>query len=243
LPRGSPPNGLSSYKTWVPSAANDYFVVLGRGSITIADTIVMTGNMNILGTLSGSVFSYTLQEDATLAIKLSGNTVFSFAVAGAVRLGNDGIAAALVVTLNSGIPSNLGFTMNASFVLELNTTGQPQPFFVPNVGAINIPANQIILVHGDGHLYGETRPQGGHGDVRADAANVQLFGQVLAKANHSGVMSREILTLRGESAIRADEEKLLGDQRVERGDVGRQLRVPEPALELHDLRIRRSDED
>jgi hypothetical protein len=152
VPRGSPPNGLTNYKTWVPFVANDYFVVLGRGSITIADTIVMTGNMNILGTLSGSTFRYTLQEDATLAIKVNGNTVFSFGVAGAVELGNDGVAAALAVTLTSAIPSNLGFTLNAGFVLELNTTGQEKQFFVPNVGAIVIPGDQIVLVHANGHL-------------------------------------------------------------------------------------------
>jgi hypothetical protein len=53
---------------------------------------------------------------------------------------------------------------------------------------------------------------------------------------------RQVLGLGAQLPVGAGEEQVLGDERVERGDVGGELRGADARLERHDLRVGRADE-
>ncbi len=123
IPNGPPANGLASYATWTPVLPNTaYFIVIGRGSVTLSNYFVLTGAVNITATLGASGFDFSLQANATLKVLLNGNAVLSFQAIGALQLSNAGVAAALSISYSEGFP---GFSLNAAFLLELNTTGAP----------------------------------------------------------------------------------------------------------------------
>ena len=140
IPDGAPATGLSNYSNWTPASPNVYFLVLGRGTVTVANSFTLSGNINIDAVVSSSSVSFTLDVNANLAVQLNGNTVFSFAVDGGLQLSNAGVAAVLELNVSSGVPSNLGFGLNASFMLELNTTST-----TVTLAGISLPAGQAMI--------------------------------------------------------------------------------------------------
>lgn len=96
----------------------------------------------------------------------------------------------------------------------------------------------------DGALdfHGETRPKRRHGDVRAHATHTELLRHVLTEPHGTGAMRGEVVTLGRKPAVRAREQKIVGNQCVERRDVRVELRSPESSLELDHLRVWTSDE-
>ncbi len=93
IPAGAPAGDLSNYSNWTPVNTNPYFLVLGRGTVNILNVYVLTGNLNILATESSSGVSFLLDVNATETVKLNGNTVFSYAVAGGIQFSSTGVAA------------------------------------------------------------------------------------------------------------------------------------------------------
>src|SRR5208283_2957907 len=59
---------------------------------------------------------------------------------GGLQLSNAGVAAVLDLNIAAGVPSNLGFSLNASFMLELNTTNN-----LVTLDNIQLPAGQAMI--------------------------------------------------------------------------------------------------
>src|SRR5262249_58032681 len=59
IPDGSPATGLPNYSDWTPAAANAYFLILGRGTVTVANAFTLSGNINIDAAVSGSSVRFT----------------------------------------------------------------------------------------------------------------------------------------------------------------------------------------
>jgi hypothetical protein len=82
---------------------------------------------------------------------------------------------------------------------------------------------------------GELRSQRHDGDVRPDASHAQLLRFMRSKPYESGSMRVEILRLRSDLSVRSGKQQVIGDQCVERPDVGVELRASNSCLELDDL--------
>ena len=113
IPSGAPVGRLSDYRTWVPNNNDPYFLVLGRGSVTILNAYTLTGNLNILATIGASGPSFLLDASTSETVALGGHTIFSFTTAGGIQLSKSGVAAALVLQPSGGVPSALGFGLSA----------------------------------------------------------------------------------------------------------------------------------
>src|SRR5262249_7581715 len=115
-----------------------------------AGSFTLTGNLNIEAVVSGSTVSFMLDANATMALTLNNTTIFSFTVTGGIRISNAGVAAALSIQRSGSLPSNLGFGLTASFLLELNTTSADVTF-----GSITVPhgpSNLFARIHATGDL-------------------------------------------------------------------------------------------
>ncbi|MGA2660187.1 MAG: hypothetical protein ABSH34_22030, partial [Verrucomicrobiota bacterium] len=147
IPNGPPAPGLSNYATWSPAQGEvntPYFIVIGRGSVTLGTCFVLTGAINITATLGASGFDFSLQADATLNIMLNGSSVLSFQASGGIQISHDGVAAALSISYSEGFP---GFTLSATFLLEMNTTGQ-----TVTLAGITVPAGTLAKIYATGDL-------------------------------------------------------------------------------------------
>jgi len=170
IPDGAPLTGLSNYSNWTPASPNIYFLVLGRGTVTVANSFTLSGNINIDADVSSSSVSFTLDVNANLAVQLNGNTVFSFAVDGGLQLSNAGVAAVLDLNVSSGVPSNLGFALNASFMLELNTTQN-----AVTLAGISLPAGQaMIAASGDMKFLGGVVDLSGTFDFTVNSSSLTV---------------------------------------------------------------------
>ena len=106
--------------------------------------------------ISPSQVSFTLDANAQMAVNINGNTVFSFQVSGGLQISNAGVAAALSMNFASGftLPSSLGFGLNATFLLELNTTNAPVAFPIADITVPVDPSghNLFAEIQGTGDL-------------------------------------------------------------------------------------------
>ena len=143
--------------------------------------------------MSASSVSFTLDANATEEIKLNGNTVYSFAVAGGIQFSNTGVAAVLAVNLSSGfsVPSNLGYAMSATFELELNTYSTPI-----TISGITLPADQgSIQATGDLRFLGNVVDLHGTFGITVSssslsvnvAANVTFLGATFTADGFAGI--------------------------------------------------------
>src|SRR5207302_1734634 len=104
------------------------------------NVFTLTGNINLLATVSGSQVNFTLQANANMNVGVGGNTIFSFAAAGGIQLDNSGVAAVLSLSRSGSLPSSLGFNLSASYLLELNTTSS-----TVTLAGISLPAEQAMI--------------------------------------------------------------------------------------------------
>ncbi|MGD0040477.1 MAG: LamG-like jellyroll fold domain-containing protein, partial [Isosphaeraceae bacterium] len=131
------------------SPAESYLEIQASGSLDIENTIDLSGTFNLL--IAPTVIDIGL--DANFAF----GGVLAFQVQGGLILNTGGSAPGLVAALNleqtEGIPSTYGFSLNTSFLLEVNSTGQSQ-----SLGGINVPAgingtnSPYVLVQATGDL-------------------------------------------------------------------------------------------
>ena len=84
--------------------------------------------------------SFSLQVNAKLNLTVNGTNLFSFSVLGFIQVNSSGLVAALTINLAAGttMPSGLGFTLSATFMLEINTTGS----------AVTVPGTSVTVAPG-----------------------------------------------------------------------------------------------
>ena len=174
IPAGGPPSGLMDYSNWSnsspPISPDVYFVVLGRGSLTVANVFNLSGEINIDAQVTNSSLSFTLDVNSTMALTISGNTIFSFTATGAIDISNAGVAAVLTMQRSGGVPSSLGFNLTATYLLELNTTSSSVM-----LAGINLPKNQAeIQATGDLTLLGNVVDLHGAFDITVNSTSLTV---------------------------------------------------------------------
>ena len=125
IPDGAPPTGTTNFVTWTANTPNAYIILLGRGSLTVG-SLSISGTLNLVAAYSPVTgLSFALEADAAMNLAVNGTTLFSFNVLGAIQINSSGLVAALTLSRSNGFntPGGLGFTLSATFTLEINTTG------------------------------------------------------------------------------------------------------------------------
>ena len=126
IPQGAPPTGTTNFVTWNAPTSNDYIIILGRGTLSVG-SLKIAGTLNLQASYSPVTgLSFSLQVNASLNLTIGSTTLFSFKVLGAIQINSSGLVAALTINFAAGTsaPTGLGFTLSATFTLEVNTTGQ-----------------------------------------------------------------------------------------------------------------------
>lgn len=140
IPEGAPPTGTTNFVTWTATNSNPYLMILGRGNLTVG-SLTISGTLNVLASYSPVTgLSFSLQANAKLNLAVNGTSLFSFTVTGFIQINNKGLVAALTITRSAGtsLPSGMGFTLTATFTLEINTTGT----------AVTVPGTSITVAPG-----------------------------------------------------------------------------------------------
>jgi hypothetical protein len=122
--------------------AADYALVRITGSLVVS-------GFSIDGYFELSVGSdgLALQAYAKMDLVIGSKKLFSFTVAGGFIINDQGLAAALQLSLAENLPTDLGFTLDVSFTFEVNTT----PSAVVIAG-INLPSGPFAQVAAHGLL-------------------------------------------------------------------------------------------
>ena len=92
-------------------------------------------------------------------------------------------------------------------------------------------------------LDNEARPKRDDGHIRTDAANAQLSWIVIANSHNAGLVGGKVLRLGTQLPVGAREEKVLGNQPVERVDISRQLCPSQVGFQSYDFWIGEPDQD
>ncbi|MCF3649927.1 LEPR-XLL domain-containing protein [Synoicihabitans lomoniglobus] len=120
LPRGPPsPDGESV------GEAGAYLIVRANGTLNILDAVAMEGVYDL--TIAGGVLE--LAFDATVRLGLGEVTFYSYAATGRFRIDDSGIygQSELELDVSLGLPIlGLGFSLDADYLLQVNTTGEDQ---------------------------------------------------------------------------------------------------------------------
>src|SRR5689334_5834143 len=85
------------------------------------------------------------------------------------------------------------------------------------------------------HFDGKVCAQRGDRYIRTHGAHPQLVRLMAPEAHDAGAMGLEVLRLRRELPIRAGEEEVVADERIQLGQVASQLCVAQPRLQRGDL--------
>lgn len=141
LPRGPPAADGS------PSgSAGSYLIVRAAGSLTVLDQITLSGTFDF--TVTNGVLDLTY--DATLTLAVGDVTFYSFTTSGQFRIDAAGLygSAQLELSLSdSAATSGLGFSLEATWTLQLNTTGAAQ-----TLGTMTLAEGSYARVRADGQL-------------------------------------------------------------------------------------------
>lgn len=119
IPEGAPPAGSGNLADWTPAGAGGYFVVLGGGNISVLDAFDLEGWFLI----SVSSTEISIDFEATTELSTGGTTLLTFDVNGGLLINQHGAAGVLALDVDAGLPGDTGFTLTATFQLELNTMG------------------------------------------------------------------------------------------------------------------------
>jgi len=193
IPRGAPPSSTTNYANWTAAAGEAYFILVGRGNLTLANAFTISGTINLVASynpLTGLSFSFSL--NAKLNLTVNGTNIFSFSVIGGIQINSSGLAAALTINFASGfsMPSNLGFTISATFMLQINTTGAPVTVTGTSItvqpGA-RVVANGNISVPGltiTGSFTFSVTPSSLSVEIKA---TVNIFGSLMSVNGFAGI--------------------------------------------------------
>jgi len=154
---GPPPAGTTNYTTWTPAGNAPYLIILARGSLTIENSLTLTGSLNILAGMDGNGnVTFSLQANAMLNLIISQKTVFSFSISATLQINSAGVSAVLALGF-SNPPTSVGFKFgaNASFLLLVNTTNAAVTLNYGQNQMVTIMANTTsVLVSGAMNLPG-----------------------------------------------------------------------------------------
>ena len=145
-----------------------YLQIVGMGSLDILNSIDLSGTFTLLA--SPQVLTIGLDMQFNLAV--DGVTLDSFQTQGGLTVSSQGIVAAVSLNQNTPFSSSFGIGLNASFLLEVNTTGQAQ-----TVGGISLPAGAngpYALVHAQGDLTVGSFDINGSFDFSTNAASTTI---------------------------------------------------------------------
>jgi len=131
------------------STPEPYFEIDGQGGLTIENSFDLQGSFSLVVSQGGLEFTMSMQ----LSLHAGGTSLVTFDANGGVSITSQGLVAGLELTPVTALPSGLGFTLNASFLLEANTTGQSE-----TIGGVAVPADpkgvtgSYALVQASGNL-------------------------------------------------------------------------------------------
>ena len=181
IPNGAPPSGTTNFVNWTPAGPSAYVILLGRGNLTVG-SLTISGTLNLFANYSpvtGLSFSFVVNANLNLAI--NGTSLFSFSVLGAIQINSSGLVAALTISRSAGtsLPGGLGFTLSATFMLEINTTGSPVT--VPGT-SVTVQPGALVAAFGSLSIPGFTLT----GEFDLTVSSTNLFVYVNATANVLG---------------------------------------------------------
>ncbi len=137
IPAGAPqPDGSTA-------APGQYMVVEGSGGFELDKSFAVIGSFYLEVTPS----QLLLETDAQLFLQVQGNTLLNLQANGGIDISNLGIYGAIQLTLNAGLPAGYGFSLNAAYLLEVNTTSQTQ-----TIAGIVLPAGPFAEIKATGDL-------------------------------------------------------------------------------------------
>jgi hypothetical protein len=99
--------------------AGPYARVAAHGSLTVLG-FTMQGDFQI--TMASTYVQ--IEAVATMQITILGVRLLSFQINGGLQLSDQGLAAVLDLSLAAGVPDSFGFSLEAAFKLQVNTTSQ-----------------------------------------------------------------------------------------------------------------------
>ena len=167
IPAGAPqPDGSTA-------APGPYMVVEGSGGFELDNSFAVIGSFYLEVTTS----QFLLETDAQVFLQVQGNTLLNLQANGGIDISSQGIYGAIQLTLNAGLPSGYGFSLNAGFLLEVNTTSQ-----TPTIAGIALPAGPFAEIRATGDLV---------------VGPIDLSGSFVFEVDSSGVM----MTLTAQAAL------------------------------------------
>ncbi len=152
--------------------------------------VAAAGALQILGLVMDGVFQITLGADylqleaeARLRVDVAGWTLFDFQVAGGLRVGAKGVAAEINLALNAGVPAFLGFSLEAAYQLQVNTTRE-----AVQLGAVSLEAGYYGRLRIDGTLTVAGFQLQGRFRLTAGGLEVRLEGQAQLRLEVAGTV-------------------------------------------------------
>ncbi len=137
IPAGAPePNGSTA-------PAGSYMVVEGSGGFELDNSFAVIGSFYLEVTPS----QLLLETDAQVFLQVEGNTLLNLQAIGGIDISSQGIYGAIQLTVNTGLPTGYGFSLNAGFLLEVNTTSQTQ-----TITGITLPQGPFAEIQATGNL-------------------------------------------------------------------------------------------
>ncbi|MHB1557671.1 MAG: LamG-like jellyroll fold domain-containing protein, partial [Isosphaeraceae bacterium] len=137
IPAGAPqPDGSTA-------AAGPYMVVEGSGGFELDGSFAVIGSFYLEVTTS----QFLLETEAQVFLQVQNNVLLDLQANGGIDISSQGIYGAIQLTVNTGLPSGYGFSLNAGFLLEVNTTSQ-----TPTIAGIALPAGPFVEIKATGDL-------------------------------------------------------------------------------------------
>ena len=155
------------------AAPGAYMVVEGSGGFELDNSFAVIGSFYLEVTTS----QFLLETEAQVFLQVQGNTLLNLQANGGIDISSQGIYGAIQLTLNTGLPAGYGFSLNAGFLLEVNTTNQ-----TPTIAGIALPAGPFAEIKASGDLY---------------VGPIDLSGSFVFEVDSSGLM----ITLTAQAAL------------------------------------------
>ncbi|MFI5457324.1 MAG: hypothetical protein ACHRXM_17910 [Isosphaerales bacterium] len=141
-------------------------VVAGSGGFTLDNSFTLIGSFNLVVTPS----QFMAEVNARMLLQVQGNTLLNLQAQGGIDITNQGIYGAVQLTVNAGLPTGYGFSLNAGLLLEVNTTTSG----TPTIAGITLPTGPFVEIHATGDLLVGTIDVNGTFDFTASTAGVSI---------------------------------------------------------------------
>lgn len=125
---------------------------------------------------------FLMQAYASLDLTIASTKIFSFTVSGGFLINDKGIAASFLIELATGLPDNLGFTLEASFRIEVNTTSEEV-----EIAGVTIEAGPYAKVAADGVLAVEGFEIDGSFAITVSSSYLEMYAEATLQVQLLGV--------------------------------------------------------